>query len=182
MKKFLAAFTGLAVAATAANAAIININLADVYSVDELGDIDNVIGQIMTGFANGQVVSLGWDVEIFADSPSYLSEAVVAFGSTSNFNAINYPLFLTPGVGDDFPGTQTYSSGGLLDLVGLGLDFSLDADGLLWLEFFEDFDDFADDWDGIWNGTISVEIREVPAPSAFALLGFAGIAAARRRR
>ena len=117
---------------------------------------------------------------IFADSPSYLSEAAVAFGSTTNFNAISYPLTLTPGFGDDFPGTQFYTSSGVIDLVNLGLDFSLDADGLLWLEFFETFDDFTDDWDGIWNGTLTIEV--IPTPASFALLGFAGIAAARRRR
>ena len=182
MKKFLAAFAGLAVAASAVNAAIINVSLTDILSMDELGDIDNVIGTITTGIANGHVVAIGWDVEIFADSPSWLSEASVAFGSTTNFNAVSYPLSLSPGFGDDFPGTTVYSSAGLVDLVGLGFDFSLDADGKLWLEFFEQFDDFTDDWDGVWNGTLSFEIQEVPAPSAFALLGFAGIAAARRRR
>lgn len=180
MKKVLAALAGLALAGSAANAAFITINLNQVFSVDELGDIDNLIGSFATGFANGQVVGVGWDVEIFADSPSYLSEAAVAFGSTTNFNAISYPLTLTPGFGDDFPGTQFYTSSGVIDLVNLGLDFSLDADGLLWLEFFETFDDFTDDWDGIWNGTLTIEV--IPTPASFALLGFAGIAAARRRR
>jgi hypothetical protein len=180
MKKILAAMAGLALAGSAANAAFITINLNQVFSVDELGDVDNIVGSFATGFANGQVVGIGWDVSIFADSPSYLSEAAVAFGSTTNFNAINYPLTLTPGNGDDFPGTQTYSSAGVIDLVGLGFDFALDADGLLWLEFFEGFDDFANDWDGIWNGTLTIEV--IPTPSSFALLGFAGLVAGRRRR
>lgn len=182
MKKILAAFAGLAMAASAASAAIITVDLDDIFSNDEIGDLDNVIASITTGIANGHVVSIGWDVEIFADSPSYLSEASVAFGGTTAFNTLTYPLSLTPGAGDDFPGTQAYSSGGLVDLVGLGYDFSLDGDGILWLEFFEGYDDFPDDWDAIWSGQLQIEVVDVPAPSAFALLGFAGIAASRRRR
>jgi hypothetical protein len=108
---------------------------------------------------------------------------VVAFGSTSAV-AVN----LTPGVGDDSPGTQAYSSGGVVDLVGLGLDFTVDADGVLRMEFFESFDDFADDWDGIWeSGSLTIRVedeRVVPEPSLYALLllGLAGVAGASRRR
>jgi len=179
MKKFLAAFAGLAVAASAANAAVFNINVTNVLSNDEYGAPLNVVQIVNTAIANGHVVSIGWDVTLFADSPSWLSELTVAFENTAQTSGV----FLAPGTGDDFPGTQAYSSGGLLDLIGLGLDFNLDADGQLRLEFFEGFDDFPNDWDGIWmSGTLSVEVLDVPAPSAFALLGIAGFAAGRRRR
>ncbi|MBL8888079.1 MAG: PEP-CTERM sorting domain-containing protein [Phycisphaerales bacterium] len=179
MKKFLAAFAGLAVAASAANAAIFNVTLNNVDSNDPYGSPLNVVQTINTAIANGQVVSIGWDVTLYADAPSWLSELTVAFEDSSQAAGV----FLAPGNGDDFSGTGSYSSGGLIDLVGLGLDFSLGADGLLRLEFFEGFDDFPSDWDGIWiSGTLSIEVLDVPAPSAFALLGIAGFAAGRRRR
>ncbi|MBL8875677.1 MAG: PEP-CTERM sorting domain-containing protein [Phycisphaerae bacterium] len=179
MKKMLAAFAGMAVAAAAANAAVFNVTLNNVDSNDPYGSPLNVVEIVNTAMANGHVVSIGWDVTIYADSPSWLSELAVAFENSSQSNGV----FLNPGFGDDFSGTSSYTSGGLLDLIGLGLDFNLDADGLLRLEFFEDFDDFPNDWDGIWiSGTLSIEVLDVPAPSAFAMLGLAGLAATRRRR
>ncbi|MBX3380073.1 MAG: PEP-CTERM sorting domain-containing protein [Phycisphaeraceae bacterium] len=179
MKKFLSAFAGMAVAASAANAAIFNIDVSGIYSNDEYGSPINVVQYLNTAIANGHVVSIGWDVQIYADSPSWLSEISVAFENSGQSAGV----FLAPGTGDDFPGTSSYSSGGLLDLIGLGLDFNLDANGILRLEYFEGYDDYFQDWDGQWlTGTLSIEILEVPAPSAFALLGFAGIVAGRRRR
>jgi hypothetical protein len=152
------------------------------YSVDPFGDPQNDVRTLQIG-ASARVIGIGWDVSLFADAPSWLSEMVVAFGSTSAV-AVN----LTPGVGDDSPGTQAYSSGGVVDLVGLGLDFTVDADGVLRMEFFESFDDFADDWDGIWeSGSLTIRVedeRVVPEPSLYALLllGLAGVAGASRRR
>lgn len=179
MKKYLSAFAGMAIAASAANAAVFNIGVNQVFSNDPQGDPLNIVQIVNTAIANGQVVSIGWDVTLFADDPSWLSELTVGFSDSAQTGGVD----LAPGFGDDFSGTQAYSSGGLVDLIGLGLDFSLGADGLLRLEFFEGFDDFANDWDGIWiSGTLSVEVLEVPAPSAFALLGFAGVVAGRRRR
>jgi uncharacterized protein (TIGR03382 family) len=48
------------------------------------------------------------------------------------------------------------------------------------MEFFEAFNDFTNDWDGIWNGTLT--IQWIPTPGALAILGLGGIAAGRRRR
>ncbi len=157
-----------------ADRAVTTITLNNVFSFDGVGDADNtVINQLIA--SNAQIVGIGWDVTLFADSPSWLSEMVVGFGPSTGTL-----LNLTPGVGDDFPGTQAYSSGGIVDLVGLGLNFNLGANGILRLEFFESFNDFANDWDGIWNGTLT--IQWIPTPGALAILGLGGIAAGRRRR
>lgn len=178
MKKVLAGMAGLALSASAASAAVFNINVNQVFSFEGPGDPLNVVQLVNTGIANGQVVSIGWDVTLFADSPSWLSELTVGFSSLSNPAG---GVSVSPGFGDDFAGTASYTSGGLIDLVGLGFDFTLDADGILRLEFFEGFNDFALDWDGIWiSGTLSVEV--IPAPSTAALMGFAGLVASRRRR
>jgi hypothetical protein len=124
-------------------------------------------------------------VTLFADAPSWLSEMVVQFGSTST----PFQLSLTPGIGDDFPGTESYSSGGVVDIVGLGLNFAVDTDGVLRLEFFEDFDDFPGDWDGEWlSGALTIQVSSrngtVPEPATYALMALAVIAGgvARRRR
>lgn len=160
-----------------------SLDVTGIFSVDPFGDPLNEVRTLQIG-ASARVIGIGWDVTLFADSPSWLSEMRVAFGSTG----VPAIVFLTPGVGDDSPGTQAYSSGGVVDLIGLGLDFNVDADGVLRMEFHETFDDFADDWDGVWESgslTIRVEDRhEVPEPSIYALmlLGLAGVAGAARRR
>ena len=92
-------------------------------------------------------------------------------------------MWLTPGVGDYFAGTSTYTSGGVVDLVGLALDFNVGGDGNLRMEYFEGYDDYANAIDGYWlNGTLTIAYEAVPAPGAMALFGAAGFVAARRRR
>ena len=158
------------------------VDVTGIDSVDGRGDSDNVTRSLQVG-AGVRVVGIGWDTTQFADSPSWLSEMVVRFGSTSA-RAVN----LTPGIGDDAPGTQAYSSGGVVDLVSLGLAFFVDADGVIALEFFESFDDFPNDWDGRWlQGALTIRVEGehvVPEPSVYALLllGLAGVAGTARRR
>jgi hypothetical protein len=175
--------------AAVSNSAVITVtdfDVAGIFSIDPFGDPDNEVYMISLA-PNAHVIGIGWNVELFADSPSFLSEMVVAYGTTSTSALV----FLTPGIGDDFPGTEFYSSGGVEDLVWLGLDFFVDADGILRLEFFEDFDDYPDDWDGIWeSGALSIEWSVpggpvIPEPGTWAMMiagfGLVGLAARRRR-
>ncbi|MFN7175066.1 MAG: hypothetical protein ACK4MT_10265, partial [Thermaurantiacus tibetensis] len=99
---------------------VTNFNVAGIYSMELLGDPLNEVYTILLA-PNASVIGIGWDVTLFADSPSWLSEMVVSFGGTSSV----YDVFLTPGVLDNFPGLETYSSGGIVDLVGLGLNFNV---------------------------------------------------------
>lgn len=101
-------------------------------------------------------------------------------------------MLTRPGVGVPNPGTGSYANS--LDLVAAGLSFNVGADGILRLEFYENFDD-ADGADGIWNfGTFTfntdadaptVPGTDVPEPATGMLMG-AGLAligyTARRRK
>lgn len=162
-----------------ATSTVVTFDVSGIFSNEPLGNALNEVFPIAVG-ANSTVVGVGWDVTLFADSPSWLSEMVVGMGSSSQGF-----LNLTPGVGDDFSGTATYSSGGIVDLVGLNLSFQVGPDGVLRLEFFEAFNDFAGDWDGKWeSGTLSFAIAQVPEPSTYGLmaLGLLGVGAMVRRR
>ena len=151
-----------------------------IFSFDTFGDGDNTIATIDVG-PYSQVVGIGWEVQLFADAPSYLSDMVVGF-SSSTVSYVN----LTPGVGDDSSGTKLYSSGGVVDLVGLGLDFQVDSDGQVRLEFFETYDDYVNDWDGQWvQGSLVIQTVAIPEPATYGMMGL-GLAVfgamARRRR
>jgi hypothetical protein len=171
--------TALAFALPASSqAATLVVDLVDVFTYDEFLDPDNIVEFYNIG-AFSEVVGVAFDIEVYADDPSYLSEAFIAFTDS----AITTGVFLTPGIGDDFPGTGTYSDSA--DLTALGLNFLVGADGLLRLEYAEGYDDFVDDWDGILNGTITFTYAAaaVPEPASWAMMiaGFGLIGSAMRR-
>lgn len=156
----------------------LNINVTGIRSNDPYGNAINVVNNYNIG-ANSHVIGIGWDVTLFADTPSWLSELSVAFEDSGQTTGV----FLSPGAGDDFSGTSVYSSGGVVDLVGLALDFNVGPDGILRLEYFEGYDDFPGDWDGIWQaGALTVQYDTVPAPGAAGVLAVGGLMALRRRR
>lgn len=184
--------TGIALAgvASVASAGLITVDVSGAESNGPQGDPLNTTITIdlaaELGAASGTQVNvdgLGWDVTIEAFEPSWLSEATVAFDNSVGTTQLN----LSPGAGDDFFGEETYSSGGIVDLIAPGYDFSL-TDGVLVLEFYDSFDDGLSP-DAIWrSGVLTIEAflagAEVPAPAAIVLLatGLAGIAVRRRRR
>ncbi len=165
----------------AAQAAVIvsqSLDVSGIFSNEEIGSAQNEVRMLNFGSA-GRVIGVSWDVELFADSPSWLSEMGVDLSGEGGAG-----LSLFPGFGDDNPGTASYNSGGFMDLVALGLDFAIGADGNLRFEFFERFNDFVGDWDGIWTSgaiTVRVDVPE-PATMALTLAALAALGASRRRK
>jgi hypothetical protein len=129
----------------------------DVTGAESFAGIGNKNNTVLVVDLGGpvEVIGIGWDVTIQSIGGSWLSEAAVNLGSSSTAF-----ISLRPGNGVDNNGGNVptqFSSGGVVDLISLGLDFALDADGVLRLEFFDTFVDFPDSPDAIWvSGSLTV--------------------------
>ena len=155
------------------------VDVTGITSIAAQGTPGNIVRTFNVG-AGSSVIGIGWDVNVTAFDPSWLSELAVGFGSSSA-NEVN----LRVGVGDDDFGTASYTSSGILDLVGLGLNFNVGADGILRLEFFESFNDAGVSPDGIWNsGTLTIQVAAIPEPSTYAMmaLGLLAVGGLARRK
>jgi hypothetical protein len=165
------------------------VNVAGVQSFGAPGAAGNTIFTLNVG-AGSRITGIAYDVNLTAYTPSYLSEIGLYFSDSAQSTGV----YFTPGFEDLNPGTGNYADSA--SLIDLGLDFTVGADGLLRLEFFEDFNDSAVSPDGTWNfGTITFDVTgdnvpvdpgtDIPEPATGMLMG-AGLALmgfmARRRR
>jgi hypothetical protein len=167
-------------------AAPVVFNVTGVQSFGTVGTTGNTIVNLNVG-ANAHITSIGYDVNLTAFNPSFLSEIGLQFTESTGTDGVR----LRPGIGDQNAGTASYADSA--DLVALALDFFVGADGILRLEFYETFNDGTVSPDGVWNfGTVTFGVEgvdvppgtDVPEPASLLLLG-AGVSAlaySRRRR
>lgn len=167
-------------ACTSLFAAPLVVDVTGIQSWGLQGNAGNTVLTYNVG-AGATVTSIGFNVNLTAISPSWLSEISMKFT-----DSIGNGVIFNPG-GSDVQGTASYS--GYYALSDFNLVFQVGADGILRLEFYESFDDFAG-VDGSWNfGTLTFGITpaavvDVPEPGSGILLG-AGLgvmACAVRRR
>lgn len=110
-----------------------------------VGDANNTVIQLNIGAGN-EVTGVAADVSIEAFDPSWLSEIQVLYGSTSTGQ-----VQLTPSTANN-PGTEDYSTGGVIVLADIPLpNITVDADGILKLEFRETFNDPETTPDSEWS-------------------------------
>lgn len=173
------AAAGLMAGSAQADTVSVSVNVAGIASNGQFGDASNEVQTIMTR-AGAHIIGIGWDVSLSTVASSWLSEISVDVSSASNSLA---GFSLAPGFADSSAGSGTYNSP-LIDLIDAGLDFFVGADGMLRLEFFDSFDDYAGA-DAFWRqGSLTIQYA-VPEPASVALAGLAlagALGASRRRK
>lgn len=162
MKRFiitLAVTVFLLTSAVSANLWVIDVS--DVPSMDLLDDPSN-ISMSTTNIAPGMIITgLGWDLTVGTIGTSWRSEAKTMWSTGAG------PfVYVTPGNGDDSPGTNSYSSGGIIDLVAAGLGYITNHSGTTSIQFFEGYDDYPGSADAYYlsPGTYTLQYT-LPEPT-----------------
>lgn len=139
------------------------VDVSGIESWDGIDDLSNTVLAIPLG-AGASFTGIGWDVNITTQGGSWLSEAAVYMDNSAQAAGIS----LSPGAGDNFAGSDAYSSGGVVDFGSIPLpDISILGDGNLYLQFFEGFDDANDVIDATWDAPSTLTIKYTPgAPPA----------------
>lgn len=166
------------VAATSVADVIYDVDISGVESRDMQGDPSNVVMAVDIATGIGlppgtaiEITGYGWDATLQTQPGSTLAEAEIWLEGGA--------LILTPGAGHGGPGTEHFTTGGILPLPGGNIPL---ADGVLHLEFCEANDQYPNFADATWLAESMLNIQVTPEPGAAALLVVGALAAARPRR
>lgn len=168
--------------------AVVNYDVTGIPSMDAFGDPSNANLQYDVAAALGApsgspvtITGVGWDVAITAYDPSWLSEITVGMTVAAGMDT---GVFLTAGSQAN-PGSETSSSGGILDLTDNSIpDLEL-PNGVLYFQFYEGYDDADDVADGMWDsGFLSFEATasNIPEPTTLGLVALGSLISLRRAR
>jgi hypothetical protein len=155
------------------------VDLAGVVSYDQQGAAINTV-LALDALPGGTVDLITWGFTLSTAGLSWLSEAAVRITNSSGVG-----VAFIPGDGDDLSGVRAYAASG--SLLAAGLSFSVLADGKLYIEFYETWDDAVGAADAVYQTgslTLGGIAAAVPEASTFGLmgLGLLGMAGAARRR
>jgi hypothetical protein len=141
----------------------LNLDISGEDNWDLLNDPSNTVLSVPLG-AGASMTGIGWDVNLTTIGGSWLSEARLYFdGSDQDLMG----LFLTPGIGNDFSGTNVnFASGGIIDLSDNAIpDIPILGDGNLYIQLHETFDDLADAVDSTYEAGSTLMIVYEGAPA-----------------
>jgi len=141
-----------------ASGAFWEIDVTGIPSMDAIDDPDNIV--LTTNLGYGAVITgIGWYNTIGTIGTSWRSEA------RTYYNIGGDGFFVTEGSSDNSPGTNFYSSGGIIDLVAAGLKYFTNLAGDISIQFYEGYDDYPGAADAYFlNGTITLEYFNIPKP------------------
>jgi hypothetical protein len=146
------------------------VDVTNVTSVDGLGDSDNTVLSIdlnpLVGRPAGQPLTLtgiGWDVSLTTVGTSWLNEPKIQMKST---DGTILGFVINPGSSVFGAGTDSFSSGGILDLANLSQPNLALPTGTIVLQFYEEFDDFPNSLDATWtSGDLLFDVLPVQGPT-----------------
>ncbi|MEE8524765.1 MAG: hypothetical protein V3T72_12595 [Thermoanaerobaculia bacterium] len=163
---------------------ILTVDISGVEVWGPLGDPDNTILTACLG-EGAFLTGIGWDVILTTNGTSWLSEAVTYFDASDQDGS---GLFLIACAPNPMPGTMTCDSGGILDLTDNGIpNIEILDDGLLYMEFFDSFDDFPGAPDAVYEDgsfydlavlNFSCNLLDIPTLDSAGLIALALLLAA----